>query len=80
MKHLPHIVSTFTWLIAIIYCPQEKLVVVSVCAGVFFMSEISFVLKQLVEQNKKDAEELIRSNEARTFELTKAICKDKKWD
>lgn len=71
MKHLPHIVSTFTWLIAIIYCPQEKLVVVSVCAGVFFLSEISFVLKQLIEQNKKNAEELIRSNESIASELIK---------
>ena len=52
----------FTLLILIL--KDEHIVRISICAGIYFLGEISFVLKQILQQRKESSEQLIRTLEA----------------
>jgi len=58
MKLYIGIVTIYT--LIILYVDEQHLVRASVCGGIYFLAEIGFVLKQLLEQKKEEAKQIAK--------------------
>ncbi len=76
MKYYILIVTIY--IIAILNVNEQHLARVAVCGGIYFIAEIGYVLKQILEQRKEEAEKNRRLLEAIALDLVSILHKKDK--
>lgn len=70
------IIVVMAWILVILWTDDAHLVKAAICGGIYFLAEISFVLKKLLEQSNREAEQTRRTLEAIGLDLVQNL-KDK---